>query len=295
MKTIVSLLFISLLFLSCTTSPTPLIGEGAKLKLVADGFEFTEGPAANVDGDVFFTDQPNDRIVKWSATDNTVVDYMKPSGRSNGLYFDQQGNLISCADEKNELWKIDKDKNVTVLVSNFNGKKLGGPNDLWVHPNGDIYFTDPYYERPWWNHGEEQISQRRVYLLSSKDQKVQIAAEDFIMPNGIIGTPDGKKIYIADIKGKKTYVFDISTDGALTHRKLFCNLGSDGMTIDERGNLYLTGDGVTVFNPKGEQIEHIAVPKNWTANVTFGGREKTLLFITALDAVYTLQMNVTGV
>ncbi len=295
MKTTVSLLSISLLLLSCARTPTPIISEGAKLALVADGFKFTEGPATNSDGDVFFTDQPNDRIMKWSASDNTVVDYMKPSGRSNGLYFDKQGDLISCADEKNELWKIDKDKNVSILVSNFNGKKLGGPNDLWVHPDGDIYFTDPYYERPWWSHGEEQISQRRVYHLSSKDQKVQIAADDFKMPNGIIGTPDGKKIYIADIDRKQTYVFDISTDGALTNRKLFCDLGSDGMTIDNRGNIYLTGDGVTVFNSQGEQIEHIKVPKNWTANITFGGQNKTLLFITALDAVYTLKMNVSGV
>ncbi|WP_047245973.1 SMP-30/gluconolactonase/LRE family protein [Maribacter thermophilus] len=272
-----------------------IIADGAKLGLVADSFEFTEGPAVDKNGDVYFTDQPNDRIVKWSYKDNKVSVWMKPSGRSNGLYFDHQGNLISCADEKNELWKIDTEKSVTVLIDSYEGKLLGGPNDLWIDAQGGIYITDPYYERSWWKHTKEQIKERRVYYYTPKNQEIKIVADDFINPNGIIGSGDGMQLYISDIGDKKTYQYTIQKDGSLTDRKIFCEMGSDGMTIDNQGNVYLTGDGVTVFNKKGNKIQHIDVPEEWTANVTFGGPSQNILFITAMNAVYTLEMAVNGV
>jgi gluconolactonase len=292
----VKFLIVGILFFnSCKSQNTSLIAEGAELYLVAEGFEFTEGPAVDKKGDVYFTDQPNDRIVRWNAADNSVSDYLKPAGRSNGLYFDHDGNLLSCADEKNELWRIDSEKNVTVLVENFKEKKLGGPNDLWVDPNGGIYFTDPFYKRPWWDHTEPEIVERRVYYITPDMHEVKIAAKDFVMPNGIIGTADGKTLYVADIGDKKTFSFSLNDDGSLSNKKLFCELGSDGMTLDNRGNVYLTGDGVTVFDKSGKQIEHISIPEKWTANVTFGGPDQDILFITAMDSVYTLEMNVNGV
>lgn len=272
-----------------------IIADGAKLTLVADSFEFTEGPAVDKNGDVYFTDQPNDRIVKWSYKNNKVSDWMKPSGRSNGLYFDHQGNLISCADEKNELWKIDTEKSVTVLIDSYEGKLLGGPNDLWIDAQGGIYITDPYYERSWWKHTKEQIKERRVYYYIPKTQEIKIVADSFINPNGIIGSADGTVLYIADIGDKKTYQYTIQKDGSLSGRKVFCEMGSDGMTIDNQGNIYLTGDGVTIFNKNGDKIQHIPVPEKWTANVTFGGPSQDILFITAMDAVYTLKMAVNGV
>src|SRR5213595_1145628 len=121
------------LFLLLTTgflrgADSKIISPEAKLEKLAGGFEFTEGPAGDKDGNVFFTDQPNDRIVKWSAADGTVSDWMKPCGRSNGTYFDKHGNLIACADQKNELWSIAPDKKITVLVKDFDGKLLNGPN-----------------------------------------------------------------------------------------------------------------------------------------------------------------------
>ncbi|WP_304390047.1 SMP-30/gluconolactonase/LRE family protein [Mariniflexile sp. AS56] len=275
---------------------TSIIADGAQLNLVADGFEFTEGPASDKEGNVYFTDQPNDRILKWNALDNTVSVYMKPSGRSNGLYFDNQGNLLAAADEKNEIWRIDVDKKVSVLVTDFDGKKFNGPNDLWVDAKGGIYFTDPYYQRTWWKHKEPQQKSKRVYYLAPNTKTpTNVADDNFDQPNGIIGTPDGKTLYVADEAGKKTYSYTIEKNGKLSNRKLFANMGSDGMTIDHLGNVYLTGKGVTVFNKKGEQIEHIAVPENWTSNVTFGGSKLKILFITAMDSVYTLEMAVHGV
>lgn len=274
---------------------SPIIANGEKLTLVSDGYAFTEGPTADKNGDVYFTDQPNDRILKWSASTNSVSEYMKPSGRSNGLYIDHNENLLSAADENNELWRIDADKNVTVLVENFEDKKLNGPNDLWEDPKGGIYFTDPFYKRPWWNHDEPEQTAKRVYYLGANADSPKIVIdENYDQPNGIIGSSNGKKLYVADIGSKKTYVYDIEKNGNLSNKKLFVNMGSDGMTLDTLGNVYLTGDGVTVFNAQGQQIEHIEVPENWTANVTFGGADRKTLFITAMDSVYTLKMKVEG-
>ncbi len=297
MKYLQKLILVCFLFplLSCTAQKNGLIAEGAALTLVADDYEFTEGPAVDPEGNVFFTDQPNDRILKWNALDNSVSEYLKPSGRSNGLYVDNDGNLLSCADEKNELWRIDKNKNVTVLITDFEGKKLNGPNDLWVDPKGGIYFTDPFYKRPWWNHEKPEMESQQVYYMAPNVHDVRVVGTDFVQPNGIIGSADGKILYVADIGGKKTYSFTVNDDGSLGDRKLLANLGSDGMTIDNRGNVYLTGNGVTVFNKNGEQILHIPVPENWTANVTFGGLDQNVLFITAMDSVYTLAMNVNGI
>jgi len=295
MKRIPFLITVCLLLATVSCKAQNIIAEGAELTLVSEEYEFTEGPAVDKNGDVYFTDQPNDRIVKWNAADNTVSDWMKPSGRSNGLYFDHDGNLLSCADEKNELWRIDMEKNATVLVDNFEDKLLGGPNDLWVDPDGGIYFTDPLYERPWWEPTENRIEERRVYYVTPSIGEVKIVAKDFVMPNGILGSADRKTLYIADIGDKKTYVYSIKEDGTLSERKLFCELGSDGMTLDNQGNIYLTGDGVTVFDKNGKQIKHIPVPEKWTANVTFGGPNQNILFITAMDSVYTLEMAVNGI
>jgi gluconolactonase len=272
-----------------------IIAPGAKVEKLADGFSFTEGPAVDKQGNVYFTDQPNNKILKWSV-DGKLSTFHSDGGRANGLYFDKDGNLLSCSDMDNELWSIDMSGNPTVLVPDYNGKKLNGPNDLWVHPNGGIYFTDPLYKRPYWTRDPEmQQDGEHVYYLSPDRKKLTRVDENLVKPNGIIGTPDGKKLYVADIGDKKTYVYDINADGTLSNRKLFCEMGSDGMTIDNKGNIYLTGRGVTVFNPKGEQIEHIPVEANWTANVCFGGKDMKTLYITASQYLYGLKMRVKGV
>lgn len=270
-----------------------VIAPGAEVRKLADGFKFTEGPAADEEGNVYFTDQPNDRILKWDLEEGLST-FLQPCGRSNGLYFDKDGNLLACADEKNQLWSIAPDKTVTVLVKDYEGKLLNGPNDLWVHPDGSVYFTDPLYTRPYWDRGPMEQDGKYVYRLSPDRKTPARAAEGFEQPNGIIGTPDGKTLYVADIGAKKTYRFDIGDDGSLSNKTLFCESGSDGMTIDERGNVYLTGDGVLVFNPEGEQIEHIKVDERWTANVTFGGPGFKTLFVTASQGLYALDMAVRG-
>jgi gluconolactonase len=134
-----------------------------------------------------------------------------------------------------------------------------------------------------------------VYFLAPDHKTLTRVIEDMKQPNGIIGTPDGKILYVADIGGKKTYRYAIQPDGTLKDKKLFCELGSDGMTIDDQGNVYLTGKGVTVFDSAGKQIEHINVNEPWTANVCFGGKDRRTLFITASKCFYGLAMQVKGV
>ena len=271
-----------------------IIAPGAKVEQLADGFKFTEGPAADAEGNVFFTDQPNDRILKWS-TGGKLSTTMQPCGRSNGLCFDAHGNLWACADEKNELWCIDRSGKVTVVVKDYRGKLLNGPNDIWIRPDDGIYFTDPFYKRPYWKRGPQAQDPQCVYYLAPDHKRLIRVADDLQQPNGVIGTPDGKTLYVADIRAKKTYAYTIRADGALADKRLFCELGSDGMTIDEKGNVYLTGKGVTVFAPSGKQIEHIPVDARWTANVCFGGKDRRTLMITASQGLYGLRMRVKGV
>ncbi len=276
------------------TTVSKLIAPNAELKLISNQFSFTEGPAADKSGNVYFTDQPNNKIWKYDTRGNLSL-FMDNSGRSNGMYFDKKGKLISCADEIDELWSIDPSSGThTVLVKNYQGQRLNGPNDVWVHPNGNIYITDPYYQRNWWNRTSPDIKGEKVYCLPRGKKELMMVADSFRRPNGIIGTPDGKYLYVADINDHKTYRFSIQKDGSLKNQTVFIPEGSDGMTIDNKGNIYISGNGVTVYNSKGEKIKHINVPAKWTANVCFGGKDKHQLFITASESVYTLQMQVKG-
>ena len=135
---------------------------------------------------------------------------------------------------------------------------------------------------------------QHVYYLSADHQNLTRVIADLKQPNGIIGTPDGRTLYVADIGAGRTYAYDIQKDGTLSGKRLFCELGSDGMTLDEEGSVYLTGKGVTVFDKSGKQIDHIDVGEPWTANVCFGARDRHTLFITASTSLYAVRTRVKG-
>jgi gluconolactonase len=270
-----------------------VIESGAKPEKLASGFSFTEGPTSDAAGNVFFTDQPNDRIMEWSTAGELSV-FLQPSGRSNGLSFDNSGVLWACADEKNEFWQIDSHKKVTVVPLKYASRLLNGPNDLWICTDGGIYFTDPYYQRPWWSHKSMPQDLQAVYYLAPDHKSPVRVADDLVQPNGIVGTPDGKILFVADIGANRTWSYTVNEDHSLSNKKLFCELGSDGMTIDSEGNIYLTGDGVTIFNKNGKQIRHIDVPESWTANVCFGGTDMKYLFITASKGLYRIRTRIAG-
>ena len=265
----------------------------AKVTLVSDGFKFTEGPAVDSEGNVFFTDHPNDRIMKVDL-DGNVTEFMKPAGRSNGMFFAPDGKLIACADEKNEMWEISPDKSVRVLFKDFEGERLNGPNDVWIDSNGMIYFTDPYYQRPWWEHKKQPQKKQALYRTDRDGSNMIVMDDALVQPNGIIGDSKRRLVFVADIRDSKTYQYTIANDGSLIDRKLFCAMGSDGMTIDNQGNVYLTGKGVTVFDKDGKQIEVIAVPESWTANVCIGGKDRKTLYITASDSLYSIRLKNAG-
>lgn len=289
-----TILFFALFTIAGCTAEKSIIAKDATIEKLADGFAFTEGPATDKKGNVYFTDQPNNRILKWS-TEGKLSVFLQESGRSNGMFFDDKGNLLTCADKENELWSITPDGQHTVLMTEYEGKKLNGPNDLWIHPTSNIYFTDPLYPRNYWTRSPEmQQDGEHVYLFIPNTGILKRVVTDLQKPNGIVGTPDGKLLYVADIAQGKTFRYNIQPDGTLTNKQLAAPMGSDGMTIDERGNIYLTGKGVTVFSPQGEQIAHIPVDASWTSNATFGGADNKTLFITASTALYSIRMNVRG-
>ena len=286
-----------------------IVAEGEAPVRLADSYSFTEGPAADASGNVYFTDQPNNRIYRWDCESGEITLFTDQSGRSNGMYFDAQGNLTACADMNNQLWRFDmrstsgrllpkgrKNGQVEILISDYCGKLLNGPNDVWIAKDGSYYLTDPYFKRDYWTRDpERQQPVEGLYYLAPGGKQLVMLDSTLNQPNGLVGTPDGKHLYVAEAKANRILKYDIQTDGSLTNRQVFANMGSDGMTIDDRGNIYLTGDGVTVFDKDGQKIAHFPIPEDWTANVCFGGKERDVLFITASKSVYTLKMLVHGV
>ncbi len=286
----------------CSTFICSVVGQNKKNKLFskkervqmsATGFIFTEGPAVAPDGRVYFTDQPNDKIHIWDQNKGISL-YLEGTGRSNGMYFNANGQLVTCADEKNQLAYFDENKKLVVIHEGYDDQHLNAPNDLWIDSLGGIYFSDPYYHRKWWADDHQQVQDvQGVYYLNPKGKIIRVI-DDFERPNGLIGTPDGKTLYVADIKAEKIWKYDIQMDGRLVNKTLFAPYGSDGMTLDNKGNVYLTYDKIWVYDSDGVFIDEIETPER-PSNVCFGGKKRNILFITARKSVYTLKMKVKGV
>ncbi len=270
-----------------------LMAPDAKVTKAGSGYTFTEGPSVAPDGRVFFTDQPNDKIDVWNEN-GTITTFMQPCDRSNGTYFNKKGELVACADLHNRLVAITMDKKMRTLAENYNGQPLNAPNDLWIAPNGGIYMSDPYYHRDYWERGRKEVQDKRGVYYLNPDGKVIRVIDDYKQPNGLIGTPDGKTLYVSDINDGKIWKYTINTDGTLSDKTFFAPEGSDGMTIDKHGNVYLTNKAVSVFDPSGKKIAAIEVPET-PSNVCFGGKKRNILFITARTSVYTLKMKMKGV
>lgn len=253
--------------------------DGEVVQLAGD-MKFTEGPAADANGHVYFTDIPNERILKWDGRALTV--WREKSGRANGLFFDTDGTLLVCEGGSRALTRLTADQKRTVLADSYGGKKLNSPNDLCLHPKGGVYFTDPRYGK----RDDLEQDKEAVYFLREKVVRV---VDDLVRPNGIIATKD--RLYIADNGAKKVYSYAMKDDGALADRKLFCEVQCDGMTLDEKGNVYTTtGKGIEIFAPDGKALGVIAVPEH-PSNCTFGG---TTLYITARTSLYAVKMKVKG-
>lgn len=305
--------------------PTRLVAKNScGLDTIQKGFGFTEGPAVDKWGNVYFTDQPNDKIYRWDANTGKVTLFLQGTGRANGMMFDKKGNLIAAADLHGELWKIRPNGSHEVIVNSYKGKLLNGPNDVWINPKtGGMYITDPMFPRGYWDANDPRktgnpgwppvyseqgpgIAGHVYYLAPGSKRLVRVtsatdpewsAATSF--PNGVVGTPDGKKLYVNRWAGNNkggTFVFDIRDDGRLTNMKKFTEYGGDGMSMDEKGNVYISnGLGVMAFNKHGQHILTIPTGGGATNNVFAGKDEKTLFVTGPVDRITSIKMGVRGV
>ena len=282
-----------LLFLAAAAWPSVgsaanLVAPGTKPVKLAGGFKFTEGPAVAANGDVYFTDIPNNRIHKWAVADGKLSTFAEETKGANGLFFAEDGSLYACQGLAKRVAAYTADgSGSSSLAKRHAGKKFNKPNDLWIDGKGGVYFSDP-------NYGNTEHTQdgEHVYYIPPGGEVIRVA-NGFKRPNGLVGTPDDSTLYIADIGDKKIYRYAIQSDGTLKDRKLFCESGSDGMTLDRQGNVYLTAGSVKVFDPKGGQIANLKFPES-PANVVFGGKDRKTLYVTARTGFYSLEMAVSG-
>lgn len=283
------LIIVPILGILCSCGTKSVIAPGAKVQIVAGDLKFTEGPVDDGQGNLYFSDIPANRIYKYSS-DGQLSVFLENSDGCNGNDIDKQGNILSCATRIHSLVSINQAGERTILADSIGGKPFNELNDLWIDPKSGVYFTDPYYGRK-----SDSLPQggQHVFYLSPDRKTIIRVIENLKQPNGLVGTPDCKLLYVGDYAGNETHVYNINDDGTVTHKALFAPLGSDGMTLDSKGNLYITNKAVVVYNPEGKLLQKIEFPEE-PANVCFGGKDKTTLFVTARTSVYSLKMNVNG-
>ncbi|HYT95063.1 MAG TPA: SMP-30/gluconolactonase/LRE family protein, partial [Gemmataceae bacterium] len=286
-----------------------IVPQGATLEKVASGCRFTEGPAADADGNLFFTDSPRNRIMVLRPGGKLDV-WNADSRDANGMRFDARGRLVACCGEDGAraVVRFEKDGKRTILADRYNGKRLTAPNDLCFDRQGRVYFTDPCYGRKPAD-GQERFAVYRIEAAGGEPipNKVTRVIDDVDTPNGIAISPDNKTLYIADNAARKNgphtlVAYDIFPDGTCKRRAVLHDFregrGIDGMVLDTRGNIYATAGsgkqtGVYIFTPTGTQLGFIRTPETAT-NCTFGDKDLRTLYITAGTSVYKIRLNATG-
>jgi gluconolactonase len=285
-----------------------LVAEDAELEQVGTGFTFTEGPIWNPDGYLLFSDMPGDVRRRWDEQSG-VTEVARPSNKGNGMTLDDDGRLIVCEHVTSSVVRMDPDGRGggrEVLATHYEGRELNSPNDVVVKSDGAIYFTDPTYGRmPGFGLEREQdLDFQGVYRIPPGGGDPQLLVDDFDQPNGLCFSTDESLLYINDTTRAHIRVFDVQADGTLANSRVLADgIGSgsleigdlvDGMKLDERGNVWVTGPGgVCVFDPDGEHIGTVEVPEN-VGNVNWGGPDWNQLFIAATTSVYRIQCKVSG-
>jgi len=226
-----------------------LISDGAQPVRLASGLKFAEGPAADGAGGVFFTDVGDNKIYRWDLRKRKLKTIRKNSGGADGLFVDAQGTLWIAEIRNRRLSTMSSDGKYTVVVQSHDGEPLTGVNDLWIDPTGGVYFSDSY------SGNARRTADHRVFYRDPHG-KVTVVDNTFFKSNGIIGTPDGRWLYVADYIANLVYRYPIVKPGTLGERTVFAKYRCDGMTLDQRGNLYLctgnAGYGIVVMDPAGQ-------------------------------------------
>jgi gluconolactonase len=273
------------------------IGPAGEIRQIAKGLEFTEGPADDGQGNLYFSDIPANRIYKIDAKGEQSV-FLDPSNHTNGLMFDRDGNLIAC-EMDGRIVKIEvESKKVTAIAEGYEGKRFNAPNDLVLDSAGGVYFTDPRFRAPEpWPQGKE------AWYYAAKDGKVTRLGDNLPAPNGVLLSPDEKTLYIVPSLQKQMMAYKVEGPGKLGEGKVFCELkqreegansGGDGLTVDEKGNVYITSNlGIQVFSSEGKHLGTIEFPEQ-PSNCAFGGKDNKTLYVTARKSVYAVEMDVAG-
>ncbi len=284
----------------------------AAIERLYTGCRWAEGPAWSGEGRyLLWSDIPNDRQMRWIEDDGHVSVFRNPSNYSNGNTFDFQGRQVSCEHTGRRVVRYELDGSVTVLADQFQGKPFNSPNDVVVHPDGGIWFTDPAYGIMGNYEGskaEPQIKEA-VYRIDPATRQVALATDALKKPNGLCFSPDYKKLYVADTDSpaEGIRVFDVVDKTKLTNHKQFATLalngkvaGSDGIRCDVDGNVWSSAawtgdgfDGVMVFAPDGVLIGQIKLPET-CANICFGGPKRNRLFMACSQSLYAVYVNTQG-
>ena len=297
MKKVILSLFTTLSAIALCAQAASLVQPGAKVQKLAGGMKFTEGPVwLPGENKVVFSDIPNSKLMQWSQKDGLSV--FRKSEQANGNILDLQGRIISCQHAARNIIRIGKDGKSEVLTDKFEGKRFNSPNDVAVWKDGTLWFTDP----PWGLRAPHEIPGHWVYKLNPETGKVEVLIKNLAMPNGIVFSPDGSRLYVADTGGHKRHpdpkyhdypdtvtCYAVSKKGKLGKKLFTIDEGSDGMAVDVKGNLYLTHGQVQVYDADGKKLETIEVPEK-PANVCFGGKDYKTLFITARTSLYQVRL-----
>src|SRR4051794_19403068 len=285
-----------------------LVAADAELERLGTGFTFTEGPLWNPEGFLLFSDMPGDVRRRWTAEEG-VTEVANPSNKGNGMTFDLDGRIVICEHVTSSVVRMDPDGSGAgreVLATHYEGQQLNSPNDVIVKSDGTIYFTDPTYGRmPGFGIEREQdLDIQGVYRIPAGGGDPELLLDDFVQPNGLCFTADEKLLYVNDTDRAHIRVFDVDADGRpVNGRVLADGIGSgsleigdlvDGMKLDERGNVWVTGPGgVCVFSPEGEHIGTVEVPEN-VGNLNWGGPDWNELFICGSTSLYRIKCSVSG-
>ena len=283
----------------------------AAIERLWTGARWAEGPVWFGDGRfLLFSDIPNNRILRWTEETGDVSEFRNPSNYANGSTRDKQGRLITCEHDSRSVTRTEPTGQVTVLADQYQGKKLNAPNDVVVHSNGSIWFTDPGYGilSDYEGHIDKFELPTNVYRLDPSNGKVTVVADDMSRPNGLCFSPDEKLLYIVDTgqppdKPQPIKVYDVVDGMKLANGRLFCDMGkgcSDGIRCDIDGNVWAASgwggegfDGVHIFAPDGKLIGKICLPEA-CSNLCFGSAKRNRLFITASQSLYSLYVNTQG-
>lgn len=285
----------------------------AAVERICTGFRWAEGPVWFGDGRyLLWSDIPNNRIMRWSEETGAVSVFRSPANYSNGNTRDRQGRLVTCEHGTRRVTRTEHDGRVTVLIDSFDGKPLNAPNDVVVHSDGSIWFTDPGYGALMNYEGfkDELQLPPNVYRLDPSTGKATVVADDFEKPNGLCFSPREAKLYVVDTGithnpdgPAHIRLFDVTDDGRLTGSRVFAEMApgmSDGVRVDTDGNLWASAgwggegfDGVHIFAPDGDLIGKIHLPEA-CANLCFGGRKKNRLFMAGSQSIYALYVEAIG-